>query len=86
MVSCIIANVFGCGFNKYFKNCPTHHTTGSPCNRVNLGAKSSGTVNGKKGGLGDKESIIGNVKTCTSGVPKKKFKHQSSNAQLLLFY
>lgn len=69
MASWIIAIVFGCGLNKYFKNWPTHHTIGSPCNRVRRGAKSSGMVRGRYGGLGDKESIIGNVITCTSAVP-----------------
>lgn len=63
IVSRSILAVLSCGRNKYFKICPTHQTNGFPCKRINLGAKSSGTDNGKKGGLGDKESIIGRLIT-----------------------
>lgn len=58
------------GRSKYFKICPIHHTIGSPCNLANLSARSSGTANGKNGGLGEMESMIGSVITCVEGLPR----------------
>lgn len=66
IVSCNILAVFSWGRKKYFSICPTHHTKGLPCKRINLGAKSSGTDRGKNGGFGDNESIIGRLITWVS--------------------
>lgn len=69
IVSCILLAVFSWGLSRYFKICPTHHTTGSPCSLTSRGARSSGTAKGRNGGLGDRESMIGRFITWVSGFP-----------------
>lgn len=53
------------GFSRKSSICPINHTIGLPCKVVSFWDISSGMLNGRYGGRGLSESIIGRSSTCT---------------------